>query len=250
MTRGELATFDLLPAIDLRAGRVVRLRQGDFGRETAYSDEPVAVAERFIDGGARWLHVVDLDGARDGVPAHAAVIARIVAAVGARASVEVAGGLRTQEAVAAALGLGAARAVVGTAALDDPAFAAALVAAHGPERLAVSLDVRDGLAVGRGWVPGARGTPLRDAIAALVAAGVRWLEVTAIERDGTLEGPDLALLGLAATERRASVIAAGGIASAADLRAVRGIGCAGAIVGRAFYDGTLELAPALEAASS
>lgn len=243
-----MATFDLLAAIDLRGGRVVRLRQGDFGRETAYSDDPVSTAERFVNGGVRWLHVVDLDGARDGAPAHAEVIAKIVAAVGDRASVEVAGGLRTEEAVARVFGGGAARAVVGTAALEDPGLAAALIDAHGPERVAVSLDVRDGLAVGRGWVPGAPGVPLRQAIDRLSEAGIRWFEVTAIERDGTLEGPDLALLAIATAEPRAWVVASGGISSIADLRSVRQIGCAGAIVGRALYDGTLDLGAALDVA--
>jgi phosphoribosylformimino-5-aminoimidazole carboxamide ribotide isomerase len=244
-----MATFEILPAIDLRTGRVVRLRQGDFGRETAYSDDPVDVAKRYVDGGARWLHVVDLDGARTGRPAHSEVIGRIVAAVGERASVEVAGGLRTAGAVAEVLAVGAARAVIGTAALQDRPLVAELVARHGPDRLAVGLDVRAGMAVGDGWVDGAAGIPVRSAMEGLAEVGVRWLEVTAIERDGMLKGPDLTLLTIAASEPRASVIASGGISSISDLRAVRAIGCAGAIVGRAFYDGTLELAAALEAAS-
>jgi phosphoribosylformimino-5-aminoimidazole carboxamide ribotide isomerase len=244
-----MATFEILPAIDLRAGRVVRLRQGDFGRETAYSDDPVEVAKRFVDGGARWLHVVDLDGARTGLPAHSEVIGRIVAAVGERASVEVAGGLRTAGVVAEVLAAGAARAVIGTAALQDRPFVADLVVRHGPERIAVSLDVRAGMAVGEGWGDGAAGIPVRSAIDGLTDAGVRWFEVTAIDRDGTLRGPDLELLAIVAADRRVNVIASGGIASVTDVRAVRAISCAGAIVGRAFYDGTLELAAALEAAS-
>jgi phosphoribosylformimino-5-aminoimidazole carboxamide ribotide isomerase len=244
-----MATFEILPAIDLRAGRVVRLRQGDFGRETAYSDDPVEVAKRFVDGGARWLHVVDLDGARTGLPAHSEVIGRIVAAVGERASVEVAGGLRTAGVVAEVLAAGAARAVIGTAALQDRPFVADLVVRHGPERIAVSLDVRAGMAVGEGWVDGAAGIPVRSAIDGLTDAGVRWFEVTAIDRDGTLRGPDLELLAIVAADRRVNVIASGGIASVTDVRAVRAFSCVGAIVGRAFYDGTLELAAALEAAS-
>ena len=243
-----MATFDLLAAIDLRGGRVVRLREGDFARETVYSDDPVEVAERFVDAGARWLHVVDLDGARDGNSAHAPVIRRIVDAVGERASVEVAGGLRTQAAVRAALEAGASRAVVGTAALADPAVAAALVKAHGASRIVASLDVRDGLAVGRGWVAGAPGTPVVRAIAVLIDAGIGCLEVTSIKRDGSLEGPDLELL--ASVVRRAgetTVIASGGIRTVEDLLATRNVGCAGAIVGRAIYEGTLELGRAVRA---
>lgn len=242
-----MATFQILPAIDLRGGRVVRLRQGDFAHETAYADDPVAVARAFVEAGAMWLHVVDLDGARSGRPVHGAVIERIVAAVGERASVEVAGGLRSIGAVAEVLDAGAARAVVGTAALGDPGFATDLVKAHGTNRIAVALDVRDGMAVGGGWVPGASGTPIRDAIERLAGEGVTWFEVTAIDRDGTLEGPDLSLLRSVVTDPRLRVIASGGIGSTADIAAVRAIGCAGAIVGRAFYEGTLTLAAALEA---
>lgn len=242
-----MTRFDLLPAIDLREGRVVRLRQGDFAAETSYSDDPVAVAVAFVDGGAKWLHVVDLDAARLGGSAHNDVIRRIVAAVGARASVEVAGGLRSAKAVAAMLDLGAARVIVGTAALADPAFAGALVASHGMERIAVALDVRDGLAVGHGWVQDAAGFPVRDAIGRLGAAGVRWFEVTAIDRDGMMGGADVDQLAtLIAAAPDAWIVASGGIGSRADLRAVRDIGCAGAIVGRALYEGALTLRGALE----
>jgi len=245
-----VASFDLLPAIDLRGGRVVRLRQGDFARETAYSDDPVAVATGFVDGGARWLHVVDLDGARDGRPTHAAIVREIVAAIGDRAYVEVAGGLRTLAAVSEILAAGAARVVVGTAALADASFARDLIRAHGPERIAGALDVRDGMALGAGWVDGAAGVPVRQAINRLADAGVLWLEVTAIDRDGMLEGPDRALLRIAMSDPRVRVIASGGIRSDDDVRAVRELGCAGAIIGRALYDGSLDLAAALEAAQS
>lgn len=240
-----MTTFDLLPAIDLRGGLVVRLRQGDFRQETAYSDDPIQVARNFVDGGARWLHVVDLDGARDGRPVHGEVIRRIVAAAEDRAAVEVAGGLRSADAVLRVLGSGVARVVVGTAALTDPTFAAALVSAHGADRIAVAIDVRDGLAVGDGWVPGRAERPLMPAVARLADAGVRWFEVTAIDRDGTLAGPNLDLLRSVARDPGVRVIASGGIRSTHDLEAVREIGCAGAIVGRALYDGTLDLAASL-----
>jgi phosphoribosylformimino-5-aminoimidazole carboxamide ribotide isomerase len=241
MTRG----FDVLPAVDLRGGRVVRLRQGDFARETAFEDDPVAVAVRFADAGARWLHVVDLDGARTGTPAHAEVIAAIVGAVGERTAVEAAGGLRDDAAVRAAFTAGAARVVVGTAALQDPAFAAQLVAAWGAARIAVAIDVRAGRAVGHGWAATDPGVDVADAVRRLADLGVATFEVTAIQRDGLLGGPDLDLyrevVGLGAGD----VIASAGIASAADLRAVREVGCRGAIVGRALYDGTLGASEAL-----
>ncbi len=242
-----MTSFQLLPAIDLRGGRVVRLRQGDFARETAYAGDPVAVARTFVDAGAAWLHVVDLDGARSGRPVHGAMIERIVAAVGDRASVEVGGGLRSPSAVSEMLSAGAARAVVGSGAVADSTFAATLVATHGADRIAVALDVRDGLAVGEGWAPGATGTAVVEAIPGLVGAGVRWFEVTAVERDGMLAGPDLELLESVARDPSVCVIASGGVRSTSDLVAVRTIGCAGAIVGRALYDGTLDLAAALSA---
>ena len=154
------SSFDLLPAIDLRGGRVVRLLRGDFDRETVYGDDPVEVAVRFADAGARWLHVVDLDGARDPAARQLEVVAAIVAGVGERASVEVAGGLRDESAVEGALRAGAVRAVVGTAVLADPGLARRLVASHGAERVAVALDVRDGLAIGHGWLPGSPGVPV------------------------------------------------------------------------------------------
>jgi phosphoribosylformimino-5-aminoimidazole carboxamide ribotide isomerase len=239
--------FDILPAIDLRGGRVVRLQQGDFARETAFSSEPVAVASRFAEAGARWLHVVDLDGARDGAPAHAAVIREIVDAVGNRVGVEVAGGLRNEEVVAAALDAGAARVVVGTAALEDHRFAARLVSAHGAERVVVAIDVRRGAAVGHAWAPEAGGVDPVEIMGRLADAGVTTFEVTAIERDGLLIGPDLALYERMVGIGRGAIIASAGISTLADLRAVHSIGCSGAIVGRALYEGRLDLAEAIAA---
>ena len=185
--------FVLLPAIDLRGGRVVRLRQGDFDRETIYGDAPVDVAIGFADLGAKWLHVVDLDGARAGSPQQAAVIAAIVEAVGDRLDVQVGGGLRDETSVASVLATGAARAVVGTGAIDDPRFAGRLVARHGVERIAVALDVRDGVAIGSGWRSGARGVAVIDAATRITEQGVATLVVTAIEE-----------FGIAAVEAQAS----------------------------------------------
>lgn len=242
-------TFSLLPAIDLRGGRVVRLERGDFEHETAFADSPLAVAEAFARAGAAWLHLVDLDGARAGGRPHGDVIQSIVDAVGTRMAVEVAGGLRSASDITSALAAGAARVVVGTRALSDPGFVADQVAAHGPERVVVALDVRDGSAVGHGWDAGSPGVPLDRALAGLLDAGAAWFEVTAIARDGMLSGPDIGLLERALRHPGARVIASGGIATVGDLRRVRSIGCAGAIVGRALYDGSLRIEDALAAAS-
>lgn len=242
-----MSTFELLPAIDLRAGRVVRLAQGDFDRETVYDEDPVAVAARFVGEGATWLHVVDLDGARDGEPRQLDVAAMVVAEMRGRARVELSGGLRSVAAVAGALGTGAGRVAVGTAALQDPAFAAAIVARHGADRVAASIDVRDGLALGEGWRPGAAGLPAEEAVAILAEAGITTFEVTAIEHDGLLEGPDLALLRSLVGLHAGRVIASGGIASIEDVLAVQSIGCSGAIIGTALYEGRLDVAAALAA---
>lgn len=238
--------FELLPAVDLRLGRVVRLEQGDFDRERVYGTDPIAFALSLVEAGARWLHVVDLDRARDGGAGQAALVRKLVAAVGDRAAVEVAGGLRDEAAVADALASGARRAVIGTAALRDAGFTQRLVERHGAQRIAVALDVRDGLAVGDGWRAGAAGRPVEDAIDELAAAGVACFEVTAIERDGLLGGPDLELLRRLVVRGRGAIVASGGIATLDDLRRVRDLGCAGAILGRALYDGRLDLRSALE----
>ncbi len=247
-SRGRPADgFALLPAIDVRGGRVVRLVRGDFARETAYADDPAGVAVAFADAGARWLHVVDLDGARDPAARQVGTLESIVAAVGGRIAVEVAGGMRDEDAVIAALRAGAARVAIGTAALRDPSLVRSLVREVGAARVAVALDVRDGRALGNAWAGRTEGVPVLAAVARVTDAGAAILEVTAVDRDGTLAGPDVALLLAVRRATDAAVVASAGIRSAADITAVRRLGCAAAIVGRALYDGTLALADALAA---
>lgn len=251
--------FIVYPAIDLRGGRVVRLQQGDLTRETVHGDDPAVVVRRFAAAGAEWIHVVDLDGAVAGERRQTDVIRSVLAAPAAAGSVatptirfQVAGGLRTRSAVSEVLAAGASRVVLGTAALADADLVADLVTSNGTDRIAIALDVRDGLAVGSGWVQGAAGVPVDRALTRLLAVGTTTFVVTAIERDGLLGGPDLGLLsGLVDTTRGsgATIVASGGIASVADLQAVRAIGCRGAIVGRALYDGAIDLADAIAAMS-
>jgi phosphoribosylformimino-5-aminoimidazole carboxamide ribotide isomerase len=237
--------FEILPAIDLRRGRVVRLRQGDFDLETAYASDPAAVAHGFGEAGARWIHLVDLDGARFGRPANGALVRAVIEAAGDEVRVEVAGGLRDADAVSGTLASGAARAVLGTVALANPGLIGALVSAHGSDRVVVAIDVRDGRAVGHGWTDQAAGVEATEAIAALAAAGVTTFEVTAIARDGLLRGPDLDLYERLVGLDRGDIIASGGITTLDDLRRLRAMGCAGAILGRALYEGRLDLAAAL-----
>ncbi|MGA3029935.1 MAG: 1-(5-phosphoribosyl)-5-[(5-phosphoribosylamino)methylideneamino] imidazole-4-carboxamide isomerase [Candidatus Limnocylindrales bacterium] len=245
MQPGKPVRFALLPAIDLRGGRVVRLSEGDFARETIYGADPAEVALRFAAAGAEWIHVVDLDGARNGARRQTGAVGRIVAAVGDRVACEVAGGLRDEAAVESVLMAGAARAVLGTAALRDPGLVERLVARFGPDRIAIALDVRDGIAVGQGWVPGASGVAVEDALAELSARGARTFIVTAIERDGLLAGPNLGLLERVVGLGFGEIVASAGIASLEDVSAVRAIGCVGAVLGRAIYEGRLDLASAI-----
>jgi phosphoribosylformimino-5-aminoimidazole carboxamide ribotide isomerase len=236
--------MELIPAIDLLGGRVVRLAQGDFDRVTTYSDDPVVQARRWVDQGATRLHLVDLDGARTGRPVQQDIVARIVAAAGVPC--QVAGGLRDADAVATALATGADRAILGSALVREPALGRILVERHGTDAIVAAIDVRDGRALGDGWVPGAAGTPAKDLIATLAAHGVRWFAVTAIARDGLLEGPDLDLLARAqAAAPGAKVIASAGVSSLADISALHARRYAGAILGRALYEGAIVLSEAL-----
>jgi phosphoribosylformimino-5-aminoimidazole carboxamide ribotide isomerase len=240
-----MTSFDLLAAIDLRGGRVVRLLGGDFEHETAYSDDPAAIGAALVEQGIGWLHVVDLDGAREGRPMHERVVADIVSAVAGRARVELGGGIRGRETARAVLARGVSRIVLGTTAVRAPAQVAAYVAEFGPDRIAVALDVREGRVRAEAWTAEGGAGDIVSAIHALGAQGVSVFEVTAIDRDGSLAGPDLGLLGRAVMATAGSVIASGGIRSLDDLRAVRALGCRGAIVGKAIYEGSLDISAAL-----
>jgi phosphoribosylformimino-5-aminoimidazole carboxamide ribotide isomerase len=242
--------MDLYPAIDLRAGRCVRLEQGDYERETVYGSDPVAVADGFAAAGATWIHVVDLDAARSGQPENAEVIAAISAAVAGRACVQAGGGVRSEAAAAALAEAGVTRVVIGTAAMEDPRLVARVAAR---QRAAVGLDARAGEIAVRGWRE-AGGVRLLDSLAWFADAGVDAFVVTEIGRDGMLAGPDLD--GLAAVLERTAVpvIASGGVASLDDLTALAALErsgrcLAGAITGKALYAGRFTLAAALDAAA-
>ena len=232
----------LLPAIDLRGGRCVRLTQGDYDAETAYSDDPLAVARGFVDDGAEWIHVVDLDAALEGVARNGVIIRSIVADVPIR--VEISGGIRDEAAVDAALEAGAARIVVGTRALADPVFVERIVAAHG-ERIAVGLDVRGTTLQARGWTEEAG--ELHPTLERLDAAGCRCYVVTDVARDGMLNGPNLELLADVCARTSATIVASGGVSSLDDLRALRDGDITEAIVGKALYAGRFTLPAAIEA---
>lgn len=234
--------FLLLPAIDLQGGRCVRLRQGDLSHATAYGDDPVAMARRWQGAGARALHVVDLDGAAEGEPRHLDVLRRMAAAV--QIPIQYGGGLRRSEAVAAAVEAGAARVVIGTRAATDPDFVADLTARF-PGRIVVALDARDGRLATHGWQQDS-GLSLAAVAESLQQRGVAEVIYTDIRRDGMLAGPDAAgALELAHAGLR--VLASGGVRETPDLMALARMapqGIVGAIVGKALYEGILDLGTA------
>ncbi len=239
--------FDLYPAIDLREGRCVRLYQGDFARETVYGDDPVAQALAFAADGAPWIHVVDLDAARTGDPRNREIVSAIAAAVDV--PVQTGGGVRDDAAADALLSSGVRRVVVGTAALDDPDWVRRLAARH-PGRVAVGLDARGRDVAVRGWVEGS-GCDLVEVARQFDDAGIAALVVTEIGRDGTFEGPALDQLSDVLAATTVDVVASGGVGSLDDLRTlaaleVDGRRLAGAIVGRALYEGAFLLSDAVE----
>jgi phosphoribosylformimino-5-aminoimidazole carboxamide ribotide isomerase len=225
----------LYPAIDIRGGKAVRLLQGDYERETTYDADPVDAALRWAGEGAEFLHVVDLDGAKVGEPRNLESVRRIAAAVGC--PIQVGGGLRNAESVASVLDAGAARVVIGTAALRNPAFLAEALKAHG-ERVVVSVDARNGKVALAGWTEaGEEGVV--EAVEELSSRGVARFLCTAIEVDGTMEGPALDELNQIAAATDAQVIASGGVGDLAHLEALArdaAPNIEGAIVGRALYE--------------
>jgi len=232
--------MDLYPAIDLRGGRVVNLVQGDFGRETAYRDDPVAVAQEYEAAGAPWIHVVDLDAAR-GTGHNRELVAAIAGAV--HTPVQCGGGVRDDGVAEALLGVGVQRVVIGTAAVDQPELVARLGARH-PGHVAVGFDHRDGEVRVRGWVEGS-GAQLLDLVPALAATGAAAVVVTDIGRDGMLAGTDVDGMGAVVRATPLPVIASGGVGSLDDLRALGGTGVAGVIVGRALYEGAFTVQEAV-----
>lgn len=241
--------MELIPAIDLLGGRVVRLSKGAYDAVTEYGDDPVAVAREFEVAGAPRIHIVDLDAAREGRAMQADVISSIVAAVDVPC--QVAGGIRDADAVAAGLAAGADRLVLGSALISSPVLARVLTERYGPDRIVAALDVRDGQALGDGWVEGARGAEVIGLARTLAEKGIRWFAVTAIARDGQMSGPDYELLeSVREAVPGAAIIASAGVSSLDDVRGLAGRGFEAAITGRALYEGAFTLAEGLEAADA
>ena len=234
----------ILPAIDLYEGRAVRLLHGDYKQMTVYSDDPVAVARDFLAAGAREIHVVDLEGARDGTTPNLEIVRQIAAIPGL--SVEIGGGIRTMETVRAYLAAGVSRVILGTAAVTDEGFLRAALAEF-PEAVAVGVDIRDGKVAIRGWLEVSE-LDAMDFCRKLDAMGVRTLISTDISRDGAMRGANHELYRALAAELSLRIIASGGVSSLEDVRTLSALGIYGAIVGRAYYTGAISLPEAIEVA--
>lgn len=244
-----MPTFAVFPAIDLRAGRVVRLAQGDPGRQTVYSDDPARVARQWLAAGARWLHVVNLDGAfgeRDTENRKALrAVLEATTKVGNMPRVQFGGGLRSLDDVEQAISMGVSRAILGTAAIEAPDLVATAVARFGPEKIVVGIDARDNQVRVRGW---SKKTQIDPATLGkeLYALGLRVIVYTNIARDGVGSGVDVAATQRLAEATGLRVIASGGVASLKDVERVRSARLSGVIIGRALYEGQIDLKEALE----
>ncbi|CAN5596452.1 1-(5-phosphoribosyl)-5-[(5-phosphoribosylamino)methylideneamino]imidazole-4-carboxamide isomerase [soil metagenome] len=231
----------IYPAIDIRGGKCVRLVEGDFARETTFGDDPCAMAERWSSEGADWLHLVDLDGAREGSPQNFASIERIRQRVATK--LQVGGGIRSASDAARYLDAGIDRIVLGTAAINDQTMIADL-SIRWPGRIAVGLDARNGLLAGAGWLVQTE-VPATTVAHALRNAGIDTFIYTDISKDGTLSGPNLTEIRSLVDQLEAGVIASGGVGSYSDIDAIRTTGAEGVIIGRALYDGRISLADVL-----
>ena len=242
----DLPRLELLPAVDVADGQAVRLTQGEAGSETSYGD-PLSAALDWVNGGAEWIHLVDLDAAF-GRGSNAELLADVVARVGGNVKVEMSGGIRDDASLERAMATGCARVNLGTAALEDPAWTASAIDRFG-DRVAVGLDVRGTTLAARGWTKD--GGDLWEVLARLDAAGCSRYVVTDVRKDGMLSGPNLELLRQVCKATNAPVVASGGVSSLADIEAIRSLtplGVEGAIVGKALYNGNFTLPEALDVA--
>lgn len=241
--------FFVFPAIDMRGGRVVRLQEGDPARQTTYDADPVNAALRWMDGGASWLHIVNLDGAFSAADnANQAALGRILQETQRRGvSVQFGGGLRQTADVDRAIGLGVTRCMIGTLAVEAPQVLGELVARHGNERIGASLDCRGGMVALRGWAADSS-ISASEVAQTLRGEGVECLVYTDIARDGLQTGINLAETAALARASGMRVIASGGVRSAGDVRDARNAGLAGIIVGKALYEGSVTISDVLAAA--
>ena len=234
----------IYPAIDLVSGKAVRLYKGDYAQMTVYSDNPAAVAKEFQAAGARHIHLVDLEGAKSGVPANLPTIQKIIE--GTDLFVEVGGGIRNMETVETYLSIGVDRVILGTAAVTDPDFLKEALAKYG-EKIAVGVDLKDGFVAIKGWTETSALTA--DAFfEKMQSLGVRTVICTDISRDGAMKGTNRELYRDLSSKYDIALIASGGVSSMEDVQALAAMGLHGAIIGKAYYIGAIDLKEALEVA--
>lgn len=239
-----MPSFTIYPAIDIRGGKCVRLKQGDYAQETVYHDDPLEVAQQWEREGAKWIHIVDLDGAKAGHPVNHVLIGRIAQAV--KVPVQVGGGLRTEADVDNLLSRGVSRVIIGTAAIEDRAFTKRLLTLHG-ERVAIGLDARDGYVATRGWLETSQ-MKAEDLAKELAEQGAQTFIFTDISRDGMMQGPNVEAIVRLARVSGVSCIASGGVSKLSDLVKLAqhaADGVIGAIVGKALYTGDIVLSDAV-----
>lgn len=234
----------LFPAIDLYDGKAVRLYKGDYAQMTVYSNDPVQIARDFEAAGATWVHLVDLEGAKDGTTPNLGIVRRIADETGL--STEIGGGIRNMETVGAYLENGVDRVILGTAAVNDEAFLRRAIAAYG-SRIAVGVDVKDGFVAIKGWTENSAYSCV-DFCQKMVDMGVEHLICTDISRDGAMQGTNRALYRALSEQFPVKITASGGVSTLEDIRALRQLDLYGAIIGKAYYTGAINLHDALEAA--
>jgi phosphoribosylformimino-5-aminoimidazole carboxamide ribotide isomerase len=238
-------SFTIYPAIDMRGGKCVRLLQGDYNQETVYGDSPFDMAKSFADAGAEWIHMVDLDGAKDGKRVNDRFV--IEAAQKLDAKVQIGGGIRTEEDILHYLNNGVSRVIIGSVAVSNPEFAIEMIQKYG-EKIAIGLDAKDGYVATHGWLDTSSVTAV-ELGKRLADAGAQTFIFTDIATDGMLSGPNLVAVEKLAVETGKSVIASGGVSELADLRALKELvnqGVSGAIVGKAIYEGRFTVPEALK----
>ena len=237
----------ILPAIDLFGGQAVRLLKGDYAQMTIYDPDPVNTALKFKASGAEWLHIVDLEGARSGEAVNLPAVMRIREACGLKC--EVGGGVRSLGIIERYLSAGIERVILGTSAATQEGFAASAVRTFGSERIAVGVDIRDGRVSVKGWLEDS-GLEAFAFCRKMQDAGVRVIICTDISRDGAMKGTNTELYASLSSSLDAKIIASGGVSSLDDVKTLAGLGLYGAIIGKAYYTGTVKISEAIEAAKS
>lgn len=232
----------LFPAIDMFDHKAVRLFKGDYQQMTVYSKDPLSVAKRFEDSGAKWVHLVDLQGAKDGTTPHADLVAGITKETGLQ--VEIGGGIRSEETILRYLDCGASRVILGTAALGDPDFLQRVVAKYGSS-IAVGVDSRDGMVATHGWTQTST-VPAEEFCRSLDEIGVSTIIATDISKDGAMQGPNLDLYSQLKKSFSGNITASGGVSSLKDLTALNELDLYGAILGKAYYTGAVDLEEAVK----